>query len=378
MAPVPRRTIKIGRERGPRMSARRQPVAVDLFSGAGGLTHGLKAAGFHVAAAVELETLAAATYRANHPEVELWTKDIRKLPVVEVMRKLRLKSRELDLLAGCPPCEGFSSIRTRNGGRRIRDQRNNLVFEFLRFVRVLQPKVVMMENVPALKDNWRMRRVTRTLRALGYSIEIRVLDASNYGVPQRRRRMVLLAGRFGPVDFGRRSTRRRTVRDAIGPLATQIREHDALHNTTETRSARIKRLIASIPKDGGSRASLPPEEQLPCHSRMEGFYDVYGRMAWDDVAPTITGGCVNPSKGRFLHPSRDRAITLREAACLQTFPLSYIFVAEGGKYATAEMIGNALPPRFSAAHARAIFRYLSAGNQRLSASSPRGGAVSIR
>ena len=126
----------------------------------------------------------------------------------------------------------------------------------------------------------------------------------------------------------------------------------------ERRSDRIRRLIRSIPKDGGSRSALPAAQQLKCHQSTDGFKDVYGRMAWGDVAPTITSGCTNPSKGRFLHPEQDRAITAREAALLQGFPKSYEFSLKRGKSGVAEMIGNALPPEFVRRHARTIARGL--------------------
>jgi DNA (cytosine-5)-methyltransferase 1 len=119
-----------------------------------------------------------------------------------------------------------------------------------------------------------------------------------------------------------------------------------MHDITETRSPKIAKLIKRIPKNGGGRLELPRESQLACHQRLDCFRDVYGRMAWDDVSPTITSGFVNPSKGRFLHPTQNRAITLREAALLQSFPKYYTFALDRGKYGAAALIGNALPPRF--------------------------------
>jgi DNA (cytosine-5)-methyltransferase 1 len=142
-----------------------------------------------------------------------------------------------------------------------------------------------------------------------------------------------------------------TVRDAIGDLPLAGKSGDPLHDAPEKRSEKVARLIALVPKDGGSRSDLPKRLRLKCHQRFDGFYDVYGRMAWNDVAPTITSGCHNPSKGRFLHPTRNRAITLREAALLQGFPVDYKFPAEIKKERVSLMIGNALPPPLIAAHA---------------------------
>ena len=331
--------------------------AIDLFSGCGGLTLGLKQAGFNVIGAVEIDALAAETYAANHPEVKLWTKDIRKVTGAQMRRMLKLKKGQLDLLAGCPPCQGFSVMRTRNGNNRVRDQRNDLVFEFLRFVKALRPKTIMMENVPVLAENRRMMKIKKKLKAMGYESNGTpiVLNTAEYGVPQRRRRMILVCSRVGTIVLPVGTKKRKTIHQAIGKLRKPGKSGDPLHDLKEKRDPKVVRLIKLIPKNGGSRSDLPKRMHLPCHQKLEsGFSDVYGRMRWDDVSPTITSGCVNPSKGRFLHPSQNRAITLREAALLQSFPRNYHFSLRGGKEAAALMIGNALPPAFIKKHALAI------------------------
>lgn len=331
---------------------------MDLFCGCGGLTLGLKLAGFRVVGAVDADPLAVETYRVNHPEVPVWETDIRRLEVSEVMERLRLTRGELDLLAGCPPCQGFSSIRTLNGTRTVNDDRNDLVFDFLRFVEGFLPKTVMMENVPALITDSRMETVCRALRELGYSGEPRILDAADFGVPQRRRRMILMAGRFGPIEYAAPSKEKVTVWESIGNLPRPGESGDPLHDFPEKRSSRVLEVIRRIPHDGGSRTDLGPDQQLACHMKCNGFKDVYGRMRWGSVAPTITGGCTNPSKGRFLHPDQDRAITLREAALLQTFPPDYWFSLRRGKGAAAALIGNALPPKFIQHHALKVREYI--------------------
>lgn len=342
-----------------------QRTAIDLFCGAGGLTEGLKQAGIEVLAAVDNDPLAIESYQVNHPEVEVWERDIRELSPDSLMRRLGLMKGALDILAGCPPCQGFSRMRTLNGAVEIQDERNDLVFDFMRFVTILQPKVVMMENVPGLARDKRILRVLGELEEAGYYIDaedpesaVRVLNTADYRVAQRRRRMILLAGRYGPVKFASPVSQRVHVRETIGQLSSAGNSGDDLHDYPERRSERIMNLIKKIPPNGGSRSELPDEEQLECHKKCNGFRDVYGRLAWDDVAPTITSGCTNPSKGRFLHPEEHRAITLREAALLQSFPEHYHFSLKRGKQEAARLIGNALPPCFIKYQAEAIKQHL--------------------
>jgi DNA (cytosine-5)-methyltransferase 1 len=209
----------------------------------------------------------------------------------------------------------------------------------------------MLENVPRLMRDKRLLQVKRELDALGYSVVCDILDAADYGVPQRRKRMILMAIRGGCTpSFAPKAKISKHVRDTIQKLEKRSRK-DPLHDASENRSSRILAMIRAIPHDGGSRRSLAPDQQLECHRDFDGFKDVYGRMAWDDFAPTLTSGCVNPSRGRFLHPVCDRAITLREAALLQSFPMKHRFPLTKGKYAVARLIGNALPPEFIRRHA---------------------------
>lgn len=328
--------------------------AIDLFSGCGGLSLGLKQAGFKVVAAVEIDRKAQETYRLNHPTVRLYGQDIRELDPKVVLRETGLKPGEVDLLAGCPPCQGFSRLRTRNKCTSVSDDRNNLIVDFFRFVTAMKPKTVMLENVPALVKHSQFLAMRKKIHKLGYSTVVEILDAADYSVPQRRKRLIMLASRVHTPAAAEKEGSRTTVRKAIGNLGAQLPTHDELHRLSENRSERVRALIAMIPKNGGSRGDLGSSSQLDCHKRSDGFSDVYGRMAWDNVAPTITSGCHNPSKGRFLHPSFDRTITLREAAILQGFPNSYRFDVKHGKESIALMIGNALPPPFIAAHAGSL------------------------
>jgi len=339
-------------------------TAIDLFSGCGGLTLGLKLAGFNVVAAVENDPLAVATYQDNHPEVLVCPNDIQRVKAASLRKRLKLEVGELDLLAGCPPCQGFSSLRTRNGARQKRDKRNRLITNMLRFARAFRPKTIMMENVPGLADHWSFKELCRDLRRLGYRIEWDIKDARHYGVPQRRKRLILVAGRRFDVPLAKESKPTKTVRKAIGDLKKPGTSRDKLQNIPENRSKKVLNMIRAVPKDGGSRTDLPKSRQLDCHKRTDGFKDIYGRMAWDQQAPTITGGCFNPSKGRFLHPEQDRAITLREAAILQSFPRRYRFPADKSKESIALMIGNALPPNFIQRHAREIARTLEGAGRK--------------
>jgi len=333
-------------------------TAFDVFAGAGGLTLGLQQAGFRVVGAVELDPTAAETYRSNHPTVEVWQQDVRSLSAETILAKLGIKRGELGLLAGCPPCQGFSGMRTRNGKLKIEDARNDLVLDFLRLIEGLRPKAVMLENVPDLTKDARMTLIVDRLRELGYYADddcFRIRNVKEFSVPQSRRRLILMTTLKGKVEFPAAMPKLRTVRETIGDLQSPEESADPLHNHPVARSTRIAELICAVPKDGGSRSDLPEEMHLACHKKLTaGFADVYGRMSWDDVSPTITGGCTNPSKGRFLHPEADRSITVREAALLQGFPEDYRFSMKRGKVFASLMVGNALPPAFVKYHALAL------------------------
>lgn len=339
-------------------------TAIDLFSGAGGLTEGLKQAGFDVLAGVENNAIAAETYRLNHPEVECFERDIRSLSADELMTTLKINKGELFLLAGCPPCQGFSTLRTKKKVVAHEDERNDLIFEYLRLIEGLLPKNIMLENVPALAKDFRMNIFLEKLSELGYHVtenSVKVEDASNFGVPQRRKRMIVKVSRFGEIEAVPICKEKVTVRDCFqqANLNDVGLSGDFLHDYVVKRSKKVLDIIEAVPRDGGSRKDLPEHLILECHKKNpKQFNDVYGRMKWDDVSPTITGGCVSPSKGRFLHPVEHRCITLREAALLQTFPLNYKF-PKVGKSAIALMIGNALPPELIRRHALAFKKELN-------------------
>ncbi len=332
----------------------RKPLAIDLFCGCGGTTVGLTQAGFDVIAAIDLEPLALATYKANHPKVKLYEEDIRNIDPIQFAEEVGLSDKKLDLLAGCPPCQGFSTMRTLNGALTIDDPRNDLLAEFTRFVESLMPHAIMLENVPGLMKDRRFTKFLNRVRSLGYIGEPKILNAADYLVPQRRKRLIYMAGYGFEIPYAKVNGKYLTVRSAIGNLPKAGSSGDPIHDLNENHTEKVQDVIRMIPHDGGSRKDLPEEYWLNCHKKCNGFKDVYGRMAWDDLAPTITSGCFNPSKGRFLHPEEDRAMTMREAALLQGFPKNYKFPITKNKSAIALMVGNALPPPFVKAHAKSI------------------------
>lgn len=339
-----------------------RPRAVDLFSGSGAVTAGL-AGIFDVVAAVDNNLLACRTYAANHPEVRLFERDIRKLRPREILEAVPSAARA-DLMVVCAPCQPFSN----QNRKKADDPRASLVLEAARFARVLKPKGILFENVPGIASVGGVYEdLTRALRRVGYVVgSPRRINAADMGVPQRRIRCVMFAARsaeavalFDAADF---PMERKTIASAIRDLppleSGQSDPDDRLHAARHHSPVALARLRA-IPRDGGSRAALPPELRLKCHENTRGFPDVYGRMAWNDVAPTLTTGCTDVTRGRFAHPDQDRAITLREAALLQTFPPGYEF--HGPFKDVATQIGNAVPVAMVRAMVPAIASALSLG-----------------
>lgn len=297
--------------------------------------------------AVDFDPGACRTYRANHPSVRLIEEDIRK---VGPERFSDLIPHRLDLLVVCAPCQPFSS---QNRRKNASDDRNNLVGEAKKFIEFYNPRLVFLENVPGLAATDIFEAFKAWLRTdRGYEVnEPMRVDAANLGVAQRRTRMILVAAKG--VSLSRATDiaclKKVTVESAIGdlpapPIGRSKAGLDPLHYAREHSALNIERL-QNIPTDGGSRDSLPLHLQLNCHknAKKTAFSDTYGRMKWRDVAPTLTTGCTDITRGRFAHPVQNRAITLREAARLQSFPDNYIFHGNGGQVAT--QIGNAVPPR---------------------------------
>ena len=354
-----------------------EPVlVVDFFSGAGGMSCGFhqtrqSSLAFRHLAAIDVNAEALETLRTNLP-IPTYELDVRELAedparLEALLPQLSAAERPPLVFIGCPPCQGFSAHRKKDDRD---DPRNSLITSFAELVIFFQPDAIVMENVPEMLRG-RFERYYQVaadrLRAAGYSLTEAVLDMSRYGVPQRRRRAVVLGSKNGtiampepvldPVDV-------RTVRDAIAHLpaieAGQTDEVDPWHRAPK-HVERILGKIRQIPPDGGDRRHLPSEEQLACHSGMDagvttGFTDVYGRLRWDRPAVTITAKSSTPSCGRFLHPEQHRNISVREAALLQSFPHNYVFT--GGFVNQYRQIGEAVPPLFARHLAHAVLNHL--------------------
>jgi DNA (cytosine-5)-methyltransferase 1 len=337
-----------------------QPVVIDSFAGAGGLSLGFRQAGWRVALGFDHDPIAVETYRRNlGSHVHLL--DAEQVTAMSLMELAQLEPGECDLLAGGPPCQGFSL--QRRGGRQ--DPRNRLTLVFLSWIKDLRPKSFLIENVPAIVSV-RGRHVVETVRQvageLGYGLSISTVNALDYGTPQNRRR-TFIVGMSGNREFQWPSPygENLTVRDAIGNLPSPPADgscHPSVPN--HYRESRLSQVnlarIRSVP-EGGSRLDLPPHLQLECHKSGHRHLDTYGRLAWDLPSGTITARFDSFTRGRFGHPVEDRSVTLREGARLQGFPDGFVFL--GNREEGARMIGNAVPPSLACAFAAAMSTQLS-------------------
>lgn len=334
--------------------------AVDLFCGAGGLTKGLETASIKVRAGFDVDPTCRYPYEANTSAL-FQLRDVGELTVDDLLPLWG--GAGIRLLAGCAPCQPFSTY-----GRRYRSRSANadwqLVASFGRLVSDAQPEIVTMENVPEVV---RHPVFAQFLDALGgYHVSWKVHECSFFGVPQSRKRLVLLASRlFADPEFAvAESPSAMTVREAIGSLPPLMAGHsdpgDSLHTAANLGPLNLRRIQASTP--GGSWRDWPDELRAACHTRNSGstYPSVYGRMEWDRPGPTITTQCFGYGNGRFGHPEQDRAISLREAALLQTFPPDYSFVPPGASFSfvgVGRLIGNAVPVRIGEAIGAAVMSH---------------------
>ena len=349
--------------------------SIDLFAGGGGLSEGLKQAGFNVVSAVENNNVAAETFRHNNKEAVLFDQDIRFVSGKEILKQCNLKKGQLELLAGCPPCQGFSSLTLKYNKD---DERNSLISEVSRLICELEPKTVMVENVPGIIDKGSpfLCAFIKTIERLGYIVNYDVLQVADYGIPQDRRRFVLLAGKGFEIKIPKPTHSKlgkddlpkwKTVQDAFKGLDEPISLKKSAsyggprqfnwHVTRDTAPINIERL--KYLKPGGQRFDIPDHLRPKCHQgKNTGFGNVYSRMSWDEASPTITGGCTTLSKGRFGHPEQLRTISVREAARLQTFPDEFEFATDLVDHA-CQIIGNALPCEFAKKMSEACYQALA-------------------
>jgi len=354
---------------------RQKPLLLDLFCGCGGASLGFKLAGCKVAGAIDIDASACETFERNL-KVKPIQGDLRTVHGPQILNEFDLKKGDVDIVVGCPPCQGFSSLR-RTTKRDEVDARDDLVMIFAERIAEVQPRIVVFENVSGIaggRGRVFLEIFFRKMKKLGYVAVSGIVNAADYGVPQIRKRLVALfieeEDRSADELVLPKQTHSDprlaestclpswlTVRDAIGDLPPLESGEAALHPPNHVackHTPKVLEIIRNIPKDGGSRSSLPKELWLPCHRDLDGAENIYGRMSWSKPGPTITSRCTTPSCGRFIHPEQDRAITPREAARLQSFPDYFVF--NGTLAATTKHIGNAMPVNLTAAIGEELVR----------------------
>lgn len=325
-----------------------EPVAevVDLFCGVGALSHGLKQAGIKIVAGYDLDGRCKYAFEKNN-DAPFYARDVAKLLPDEV--RANFSGDVPSILAGCAPCQPFSTYKYRYS----EDPQWNLVGSFANLAVSVNPDFITMENVPALlkyKSGKVFEEFVNTLEEANYCVTWTVAQCEQYGVPQKRRRLVLIASKHSKVELKRGDGAAKSVRDAIGALpplvAGQRDAEDPLHVAATLSEQNLVRIRHSKP--GGTWRDWPKDLRAPCHQRASGktYPGVYARMEWDQPSPTMTTQCYGYGNGRFGHPEQDRAISLREAALLQSFPDHYEFLPRGERVSFKEVgrwIGNAVP-----------------------------------
>jgi DNA (cytosine-5)-methyltransferase 1 len=337
-------------------------ATVDLFCGAGGLTHGFEQAGLPVNVGYDIDPACRFPYEHNN-KAKFILQDIENVSGSDLAE--HFSGSSIKILAGCAPCQPFS-----NYSRRYNDKQSKwkLLQDFVRLVKESEPDIISMENVLQLKYHSVFQEFIENLESLKYDIEPYEVNCLNYGIPQSRRRLVLLASKFGKINLisqthnkGRYETVRKTI-EHLEPLAAgEKSKTDKLHICSKLSNLNLKRIQASKP--GGTWRDWPPELIAKCHTKKSGksYPSVYGRMEWDKPSPTITTQCFGFGNGRFGHPEQHRAITLREAALLQTFPENYQFIAPNEDLAVipiGRLIGNAVPVKLGEVIGRSILEHL--------------------
>lgn len=340
-------------------------VAIDLFCGVGGLTKGLSLAGINVVAGFDINENCRFAYEINN-NAEFFCSDINEIQGRQLNQLYPDNSTRV--LVGCAPCQPFSrySSRYRKDGRK--DNRWRLLYSFERLIRESNPDIVSMENVPNLIHEEVFSDFVNSLVENGYYVDSRIAYCPDYGVPQKRKRLVLLASKLGNIGLIPpiyNAENYLDVRDAIGNLppieAGETCETDVLHHSSALSALNLQRIQQSVP--GGTWREWDDELKLNCHMKSSGrtFPSVYGRMEWDKPSPTITTQFYGYGNGRFGHPEQNRAISLREGAILQSFPDDYIFVDDEHPAQKRELgvfIGNAVPVELGRAIGESIRQHV--------------------
>jgi DNA (cytosine-5)-methyltransferase 1 len=355
-------------------------TVVDLFCGVGGLTHGLQLAGLNVIAGIDLDQSCRYAYEHNNGDARFIPADVSALPPEQVAELY--PDEGVRVLVGCAPCQPFSKYTKRyrkgeqNGGREQdewqKDNKWRLLYSFANIVTEVLPDVISMENVPELENEQVFADFSNTLVGLGYNVSHSIVYCPAYGVPQNRKRLVLLASRMGEIQLIDPLYDEETypsVRGSIGnlpPIAAGVQNNeDSMHTASRLSAMNIRRIRSSVP--GGSWRDWDDELKLECHRKNSGrtYMSIYGRMCWDSPSPTITTQFYGYGNGRFGHPTQDRALTLREGALLQSFPIDYEFVDPEQPFNRREVgthIGNAVPVELGRAIGTSILNHIAEVN----------------
>lgn len=334
--------------------------AADIFCGVGGLTRGLERAGIEVELGVDIDPACEYPYTANN-SAKFLRKSVVRASASDLVLDRKPGTRRL--LAGCAPCQPFSSYHQKAD---TSDRRWYLLRHFARLAEECDPDFITMENVPNLEHQLVFKRFVKRIKNLGYEVSHEVVDCSDFGVPQVRRRLVLLASKLGPIalERPRRKRKAKTVKQTIGKLppieADEVHPKDRFHQASGLSTLNMRRIRASKP--GGTWRDWNRELVARCHTRKTGrtYPGVYGRMAWNEPAPTITTQYFGFGNGRFGHPVQNRGISLREGAMLQSFPKGYRFVAPGKpihRSTIGRLVGNAVPVKLGEAIGRTLIAH---------------------
>lgn len=341
---------------------------VDLFCGIGGLTRGLINAGLNVIAGYDVDPTCQYTYEHNN-HVDYHIQDIREVTGENITALY--DDQAIQILVGCAPCQPFSQMRFKMGEANAQDEKYNLLLEFGRLIEAVHPAVISMENVPQIRETNVYQEFIRILEENNYFFDEHIVYCPDYGIPQSRRRFVLIGSNLGPINLIEPTHNRAdiNIRNYIFDLppinAGEQDPNDALHRAAALTDINLQRIRASVP--GGTWRDWPENLRCACHTRESGqtYASVYGRMTWDQIGPTITTQFYNYGTGRFGHPVQDRALSLREGALLQTFPPDYDFIDPDRHFVFSDIarhIGNAVPVRLGEIIGISIINHLRANN----------------